>query len=243
MGILKSAAIALVVALLLPACKQNSVSLDYTNAKGEVPQLGNLVFRFSKALMPDSLLNNWDSTGYLSFKPAIPGRFRWQSPDELVFSPSKPLLPSTTYTVAIKDDVLRYTKYNKVTEDDKVQFHTAPLQLEDAQVTWVLTDEGSRAIAPQLNLLFNYAVKADDIKEKLQVVVEGETIPFTLQHTGSGRRIGLRLNTLKAADKMYEAVVKLEKGLTPVDGRNGTKESLETTFSIPIWCNAAFRCV
>ena len=83
------------VAIFLSACKRNSVTLDYTNAKGEVPQLGNLVFRFNKSLMEDSLLNFWDSTEYVAFEPNIPGRFRWQSPDELIFSPSKPLLPAT----------------------------------------------------------------------------------------------------------------------------------------------------
>src|SRR5215217_666186 len=131
MGILKSFAITTVVAFFLLACNHDFVTLESTTAKGEVPQLGNLVFRFSKALMPDSLLNDWDSSEYISFKPAIPGRFRWQGPDELVFSPSKPLLPATTYKAVVKDEVLRYTKYNNVKDEGKTEFHTAPLQLED----------------------------------------------------------------------------------------------------------------
>jgi len=28
--------------IFLSACKKNSITLDFTNAKGEVPQLGNL---------------------------------------------------------------------------------------------------------------------------------------------------------------------------------------------------------
>ena len=74
----------LIVTIFLSACKQNAVKLEYTNAKGEVPQMGNLVFRFDKSLMKDSLLNVWDSTDYISFTPKIPGRFRWESPDQLV---------------------------------------------------------------------------------------------------------------------------------------------------------------
>jgi hypothetical protein len=32
--------------IIISACnKHNAVSLDFTNAKGEVPQFGNLVFR------------------------------------------------------------------------------------------------------------------------------------------------------------------------------------------------------
>jgi len=56
----------IVVAIFLSSCKRNYVALDYTNAKGEVAQLSNLVFRFNKSLYPDSLINNWDSTDYIS---------------------------------------------------------------------------------------------------------------------------------------------------------------------------------
>ena len=43
--------------IFLFACsKQNAISLDFTNAKGEVPQLGNLVFRFNQSLVDDSML-------------------------------------------------------------------------------------------------------------------------------------------------------------------------------------------
>src|SRR5690348_2078102 len=94
----------LLFSIFLFSCSHNSVALDYTNAKGEVPQLGNLVFRFSKSLYPDSLLNSWDSTDYISFEPKIPGRFRWNGPDELVFSPSQALLPATEYKASIKND-------------------------------------------------------------------------------------------------------------------------------------------
>lgn len=233
MGILKSFAITIVVAFFMTACNRSSVSLDSTTAKGEVPQLGNLVFRFTNAVMPDSLLNNWDSAEYVSFKPAIAGRFRWQGPDELVFSPSKPLQPATTYKAEIKDEVLRYTKYNSVKDGDKILFHTAPLQLDDAQVTWVLTDEGSRTIAPQLRLHFNYGVKADDVKEKLHVAVDGTDVSYAIQNSGAGNALTLRLNNFKAADKSYETIIKLDKGLTPVDGKNSTEDAIETTLSIP----------
>jgi hypothetical protein len=167
------------VAIFLFSCKRNYISLESTNAKGEVPQLGNLVFRFNKSVYPDSLLNNWDSTEYISFQPKIPGRFRWNGPDELIFSPSRPLLPATTYKAEIQNEVLRYSKFNDIKDADKIAFHTAGLQLNDAQVTWVLQDESTRKALPQINLQFNYPVNADDLKDKLQIEVDGRrlTIP------------------------------------------------------------------
>src|SRR4030095_5694579 len=87
----------LIGTIFLSSCKRSAISLDFTNAKGEVPQLSNLLFRFSSSLVNDSLLNVWDSSEYVSFEPKIMGKFRWESPDQLVFSPSQPLAPATNY--------------------------------------------------------------------------------------------------------------------------------------------------
>ncbi len=70
--------------IFLSACNRNPVRLDYTNAKDEVPSLTNLIFRFDKSLVNDSLTNRRDSTHYVSFEPAIPGKFRWEHTDELI---------------------------------------------------------------------------------------------------------------------------------------------------------------
>ena len=69
MHILRSAGFTLTgMLILLLACNRNIVNLTYTNAKEEVPQLGNLIFRFSNSLVKDSLLNRWDSVEYVSFE-------------------------------------------------------------------------------------------------------------------------------------------------------------------------------
>ena len=226
-------AITFVVAIFLCSCTRNYVALDDTNARGEVPQLGNLVFRFNKALYPDSLLNNWDSTEYVRFSPVIPGRFRWNGPDELVFSPAQPLNPATTYKAEISKEVLRFSEYNSVKEGDDIQFSTAPLQLTDARVTWVLPDETSRNAVPQLQLQFNYPVEAAALQDRLKITVGETDVPFTLQHVGSGNTVSVRLQQFKAEDRNYEAAIVIGKGLKPVNGHNSTTESIKTNLSIP----------
>src|SRR5262245_5174326 len=101
-------------ALLMFSCNRNAVTLDHTNAKGEVPRLVNLTFRFSNAMVPDSLLNQWSSVEYVSFDLAILGKFRWEQPDELVFSPAQPLAPSTTFTAELNDELLRFSEFNHI---------------------------------------------------------------------------------------------------------------------------------
>ena len=113
------------------------------------------------------MLNAWDSTDYISFEPAIPGRFRWSGPDELVFSPATPLNPATAYTAKIKGTVLKYSKYNSVSGGDKISFHTPLLELNNAQALWV--GESTTTATPQLDLTFNYLISPDMVKKNLSI--------------------------------------------------------------------------
>lgn len=216
---------------LLSSCSRNSISLSYTNAKGEVPQLGNLVFRFSNALAKDSMLNVWDSTEYVSFEPAIPGRFRWESPDQLVFSPAGPLRPATTYVATIRDAVLSHSRYDKVNVTEAIRFHTPALELENSQVTWV--GDASTQAVPQVELFFNYPINPSDIRDKLNLEVDGTEMEYTLVTLNADNRIALRISSLKLEDKDLDARITIGKGLKPESGTNSTDESIQLSFVIP----------
>ena len=214
-------------------CNRSVVNLDYTNAKGDIPQLGNFVFRFDKALVKDSLLNQWDSTEYIAFEPKIPGRFRWEQPDELVFSPSRPLPPATTFKARFKDDILQYTEYNKLAKTDKIQFSTPELKLDNSNVTWVLQDERSTSATPQVDLYFNYAVNPGTIKDKLKLEIAGKPVNYNVQTLSNDNKLSLRVIGLKPEDKDLESNVTIEKGIVPEGGMNGTKENIESKLFIP----------
>lgn len=224
---------AIAATFFLPSCKRNAVGLDFTNAKGEVPVLGNLTFRFSQSLMKDSLLNQWDSTDYISFEPKIPGRFRWESPDQLVFSPSQPLLPATSYKATIRSSVLRFSKYNSVKGGDKISFHTPDLSLDNSQVTWILADSANRKAVPQLDLYFNYKVNPADLKDRLGIKIDGDKAAYRLITVSADKRISLQIDGIKAEDKDYETKITIDKGLKPETGVNATSEALTSSFSIP----------
>jgi hypothetical protein len=142
-------------------------------------------------------------------------------------------MPATSYKATIKNEVLRFSKYNDIKDGDEIKFSTAPLQLTDAQVTWVLQDESRRFAVPQINLQFNYPVKAEDVKDKLAIEVEGVKSDYTIQHVGIGNMITVRLNSFKDEDRNYEAKIILAKGLKPEKGQNSTDEEIKTTLSIP----------
>jgi uncharacterized protein YfaS (alpha-2-macroglobulin family) len=226
-------AITVSVLLIIPACNRSAVSLSYTNAKGEVQPLGNLVFRFDKSLVPDSLLNQWDSSEYISFEPKIEGRFRWEHPDELVFSPAQTLSPATSYKATLRGDLLDHSKYGKLDKDDEINFNTPYLQLDNTNVTWMLPDQHSTTAYPQVDLYFNYAISPAVIKDKMTLQLGGKPLKYNIITEGNDSRISLRITGLKLEDKDLEAKVAFDKGLVPDGGVNGTKEAIENKVFIP----------
>ena len=218
-------------AIFFASCQRNAVTLSYTNARGEVPQLGNLVFRFNQPLATDSMLNAWDSTDYVSFDPAIPGRFRWESPDELLFSPSEPLQPATEYKAKLKNAVLKYSKYNTVKKSDKISFHTAPLTLEEARVVWI--GESSSSAYPQLDLYFNYIVDPEDLGSKLDLEVEGKDAEFSAITASAENKISYRVSNIRTEDRDIPLQIGIEKGLKPEKGNTSTSEAISRSIVIP----------
>jgi len=219
--------------IFLSSCNRSTVSLDYTNAKDEVAQLGNLTFRFSKPLIKDSLLNQWDSTEYISFDPKIPGKFRWEHNDELIFSPSKSLTPATSFRATLNKNILQYSQYGKISDADNISFHTPDLKLDNTNASWVIQDEGSNNAVPQLDLFFNYPVNPNSLKERLQIVINGQPANFSMQTLSADNKISIRLSNMKMQDEDYETKISIDKGLVPEGGVNGTQNKTETSAVIP----------
>jgi alpha-2-macroglobulin len=219
--------------LSILSCNRSTVNLDFTNARNEVPTLGNLIFRFDQPLVRDSLLDQWDSTAYVTFEPKIPGRFRWEHPDELVFSPSQPLAPATTFKATLKSDILQYSSFGHIRTGEDLVFHTPELRLDNTNVTWVLPEETSTTAVPQLELQFNYPVDPNALKDKLAIQLDGKPLNYNLQTLSATDHVTLRLLDLKMQDKNLDAKVVIDKGLLPAGGTNGLKDKLEQSATIP----------
>ncbi|HEX8314007.1 MAG TPA: MG2 domain-containing protein, partial [Flavisolibacter sp.] len=141
-----------------------------------------------------------------------------------------PLAPATTYKVRFNEELFAYSKYNDV-KGDVPDFYTAPLKLDDAQLTWIT--DGNNAAMPQITLRFNYAVNAEDIREKLKVEVDGARSDYTLTKTGATSELGVRISSLKPEDRNYDAKITLDAGIKPEKGANGTKEAITQALTIP----------
>lgn len=219
--------------MLFSSCNRTTVDLEFTNAKDEVPQLGNLTFRFSRALVTDSMLNRWDSSEYISFEPDIRGRFRWENNNELVFSPSRPLAPATSYKASLTREILRHSSYGRISDPDKIAFHTPGLAPENINVSWVLKDENARIAVPQVDLYFNYPVDPAAAKDNITIEADGKRINYHVQTLSAHNRMSLQLMDVVAEDREYDLKIVINKGLSPAGGGNGMAQLFETRRMVP----------
>lgn len=218
--------------LLLAACNKNKVNLIETNAKDEVPSLGNLTFTFDKNLVNDSLLSQWDTTQFVEFTPPIPGRFRWENANELVFSPESDLPPATSFKAEVTNRILQYNKKYSLGKCETMNFHTPYLQVLYANAMWNVNDGNTANAFPQIDIFFNYKVNPAKLKDLLSIELEGAKANISIQTTTIDSKISVTLLGVKMEDKDLTAKLKIEKGLAPERGASPTDKPIETTLVI-----------
>ncbi len=214
---------------LVLSCNRSTVTLSYTNAQNEVPVLGNLVFRFSNNIATDSMLNRWDSTEYIQFSPAIAGRFRWESKDELVFSPAGPLLPATSYSAKLSEKkLLQYGEYNSIAKAENINFQTPGLALDRQVFSWA-REEGNASPIPVVELVFNYPVSPEKLASGMDILVDDKEVKADFVTASASPVIKAKIKGVKAEDRDYKVTVLVKKGLVPEGGMNGLPEDKEYT--------------
>ena len=216
---------AFLLILLFTACNRTSVKLVYTTAKGEIEPIQNLVFTFDKPLINDSLAGSWDSTEYIRFTPAVKGRFRWEKPDQLVFSPAMPFMPATEYKADLQSELLEHSAIKKI-DHSTMSFHTPELRMENIFGRWVAESAGSSRPVPEIDLFFNYEVSVTNLKDKLHVLVNGQSVPFQFRTLSSGKKITVRLLNVQPVDKELSTTITVDKSIIAEGGKTAGKNDL-----------------
>ncbi len=224
-------AVAVIVSLFfaLTSCRyRGGVEVTSTNFEGEVDQQQNLVFAFNKDLHPDSLLQRWDSTHYIEFSPAVKGAFKWSSSSELQFSPAEGFQPGTDYTATVTRQVLsQLAKPAKLGEKTRFSFHTAPLHVADAHLSYARGAGG--AVVSRLDLDFNYPVKVTEAAARIKASSNGNPVSLTAVNGGTGKTVSLQFTPLSAEDKPTPVKLEIAKGIPLAGG--GHASDKDTTIS------------
>ncbi|MBK6839193.1 MAG: alpha-2-macroglobulin family protein [Bacteroidetes bacterium] len=222
--------------LFLFSClSRNEVRISNRNFGDEIEQQQNLIFTFDKDLVPDSLLNTWDTIPYMIFSPAVKGKFKWNTTRELVFSPSVGFKASTDYKAELAQPLLRFTRMKfRLDPGYGVAFHTPYLKLQEVKGYWAVSEKNPGAAALKLALGFNYPVDPGTAAKLMQLSVGTKTVAYEISTTGVSSTLtlvvdGFNRDSLQAVP----ITVAIEKGLKCTESEYLTKEKMELIATIP----------
>ena len=82
--------------------REQAAETAATTDGDEIDPYSNLVFTFDEKVVDEGQQNRWDTTRYVTFSPAIRGKFKWTGDQELTFSPLEPFRPSTVFSANLR---------------------------------------------------------------------------------------------------------------------------------------------
>ena len=203
------------------------------NFDDEVQQTQNLTFTFNKNVGPVGQLNEWDSTQYVRFIPAVRGKFKWTAPNELVFSPARAFSPATDYRAELTDDLLKRQENKDLKiSGDAIPFHTPYLQLTRSENWWTRSRETGQPVA-KTRLNFNYPVSSADVAGKLSIATEGKTLTAQTSPGDAQNVVTLALPNAPALKNEQPLTLKIGEGLKVPNTAYVSKEAIEETSTLP----------
>ena len=216
----------------------NEVAVVGRNFDDEVQQTQNLTFTFNKDVGSEGNVDEWDSTQYVRFKPAVRGKFKWTAPNELVFSPAVAFDPATDYRAELTPDLLKRTDQKDLRlSGEAITFHTPYLQLTGTESWWSKSAESGQPVA-KVRLNFNYPVNSAEISGKLTAKSEDRSLTTQVVGSSAQNSVALSLANLPAgaadqAKNEQPLTLSVAKGLKVSNTAYVSKESIEQTTSLP----------
>ncbi len=207
-------ALYLFIIVLLAGCSGHRIKVTDTNFSNEVDRLQNLVFKFNEPIAPDSLFDKWDTINYIQFKPALKGRFKWTAAGELLFSPSQPLPPSSTFEASLTGELSKLSPSHHGVSNKVMRFHTAFLELKETTAYWAYAEDGSHRIEIRMTLSFNYEVDPSLVGKLLTISQNGSKLEPRLLTSGLSSDVVFAVIPSSAkTGKAFNLDIKLAPGL------------------------------
>ncbi len=211
---------------------KNKLAVSYKNFSGEIEQQQNLVFAFNKDIYPDTLLQSWDSTDYVEFKPAVKGMFKWNSSSELTFSPAQGFQPGTEYTATLTPALLNHSLKKYPFDKASFHFHTAPLRITGTHLSYTRGKNSSNVMV-QLDVNFNYEVKLNDAAAHLKLSANGNSVSVMSTNEGAGKTLSLQFMPVNNLDEETPLKIVMNKGIAVTHSKYISANDTTITGSIP----------
>jgi len=210
----------------------NTVNVDSFSPSGEVEKLTNFVVEFSEDLAPPDLQGKWLDEEFITFSPAISGKFKWTSDNTLVFSPDAPLDPIQDYTATINKQVLFNTTFSP--DFDTYEFHTPYFDVIKADFFWTNIPHQSYKLSIQANLHFNYPVDPKSLIDFLEIKRAGTVLKdFQIVSEQAADVIAINFGEIEQTDKEQKFSIKIKENLVSVIGKEGLQEARTFESNLP----------
>jgi len=225
----------LLVAIVLASCTRSGIRVKKTNFGDEVMRTQNLVFTFNRDLVSDSaLMNRWDTTVYMRFEPAIPGKFMWTGKNELTFSPSGPLAPASNYKAIPEASLAAHLQNKLPVISDPVEFHTPYLVISSTNAYWALSEDPAARIEMRLQVTFNNPVSPAKLRPLLHIEIGGKTSEYSVLSQSDGEMIEIIIPAdIRELPGGTSGTITIAKGLGCPGGNTLTSEAIRQPFTVP----------
>ncbi len=224
-----SAGLCLLLLIFWACSVSDKLSVKSTNFQKEIHQQQNLIFTFNKDIAKPEQLEQWLDTEFIKISPAVPGKFKFTSPNTLIFSPEKGFLPSTDFKAELTPALLQSTELaaTVLDENKSFSFNTPYLSLVNTDMLWASSQTGTPQV--NLNLTFNYPVKPEEVAKLLKLKLDGSDITFQVLSVSEGKNIKVALPDREASQISRKALqITLESGLSTAGNHKGEKAVFDT---------------
>lgn len=225
--------LAVILQFLLFSCgNPDQLKIESANFDEMIDPYQHLEFTFNHNLVPDSLVEKWDTTHYIEFEPKINGRYKWLEPNKLLFAPSVPFAPNTDYKAKLKSDISKYADKKYIPIAGELSFHTPYLAVERTHVFWGISETDKSQVQLRLALDFNYPVSKQEIRKHVLVSLNGQNLTYDLAGTDNTTYAELAVPASNAASYEGELVLMIGKGMKSIGSeRQLTSDEL---ISVPV---------
>jgi uncharacterized protein YfaS (alpha-2-macroglobulin family) len=209
---------------------ENAVRCVLTNFEEEIENNQNLVFTFNKELLKnDSLVDNWLDDDLIKISPNVPGRCKWTSTRELVFSPLEGFPDATDFKISLSDKITKnavqpYSLLGTI----EYNVHTSYLTLINSHSYWRAAKSDASKIELQTDIKFNIPVNPKKAADLIEATINGEKTDFKIINSRTSKTLSIVFAAPKTTDETARVKVVLKK-----IGKSMKEEEFTEKSSVP----------
>ena len=170
----------------------------------------------------------------IDMQPPLPGQWRFETDNHLVFEPAEDWPAGREYTVRLDPDLFAA---NVELASTRVAFKTPAFEANVDSATFYQHPEQAEERRVVLHLRFTHAVARDELEKRvtLSALQDGdeEALVYHIEYDAHDRGVYLRSAPLPIPERSYYATLAIAKGVSPAHGDGAIDEVLQAQVEVP----------